>query len=294
MKTKPEIWSIRGLPDQLHVAVFWLEDPDALGRTSRPLAMLARLPLSHVTRFPIFFGNGQSSVVKCSPVPVSMPVSSKDIDLLTLFTLRIFEDVFSKTYKSEPEKIPYYLAPVTVGHGSDIGQYRADIRGLLDWECLASLQSHEDVSLEDQPDHFYRDRYVIDPHDGSRKFYTFNRVHGLKPSDAQLQGAPKGTNNQRKARKNYSTDIWNYSVSLWSKSRARIEKRDDLAVVEAECLPLRRNLLDEFEKPFDSKNRCYICFATLQVSPVSNSLPCTSTLEQVVADLNNKSCQQTS
>lgn len=272
MRMKPDIWSIRGLPDQLHVAVFWLANPDALGRTSKPLGILTRLPLPQIPSFPIFFGNGQSSVVKCSPVPVSMPVSSNDVDLLTWFTLRIFEDVFSKTYKPEPEKLSYYLAPVSIGHGSDIGQYQTDIRDLLDWDCLASLQSHEGDNLEDQPDHFYHDRYVTDPHDGSRKFYTVNRVHGLKPSDSQLQGAPKGANNQRRTRKNELTDIWNYSVSLWSKSRARIEKRDDLAVVEAEYLPLRRNLLDEFEKPFESLNRCYICFATLQISPVSTRL----------------------
>lgn len=277
MKTKPDIWSIRGLPDQLHVAVFWLADPNALGRMSKPLAMLTRLPLCQIASFPIFFGNGQSSVVRCSPVPVSMPVSSEDVDFLTLFTLRIFEDVFSKTYKSDAEKLPYYLAPVNTGHGPDIGQYKADVRGLLDWDCLASLQSHEDVHPENQPDDFYHDRYVIDPHDGSRKFYTCNRVHGLKPSDAQLKDAPKGANNQRKTLKYQSTDIWNYSVSLWSKSRARIEKRDDLAVVEAEYLPLRRNLLDEFEKPCDRVNRCYICFATLRISPVSTCLPCPGT-----------------
>lgn len=269
MRRKPDIWSTRGLPDQLHVSVFWLVDPDALGRTSKPLAMLTRPPLSPIASFPIFFGNGQSSLVKCSAVPVGMPVSSKDVDLLTLFTLRVFEDVFSKTYKPEPEKLPYYLAPVAIRHGSDVSQYQAGIRGLLDWDCLVSLQSHEDVSPEDRPDHFYRDRYVTDPHDGSRKFYTFNRVPNLKPSDAQLRGAPKGVNNQRKAHKDESTDIWNYSVSLWSKARARIEKRDDLAVVEAEYLPLRRNLLDEFEKPFGGINRCYICFATLKISPVS-------------------------
>ncbi|KAK8105452.1 BcdcL1 [Apiospora kogelbergensis] len=268
MKMKPDIWSQRGYPTELYVAVLRLTDPHSLGRSSRPLAILTRTKLPLIADFQIFFGNSNSSGVKCVPLERAMTVSPDETTALTTFTLRVFEDVFSKQYKHEPPKLPYYLAPLTQGHDYDVKQALEQIRTLIDWDYIATLQglqAEDNVTLANED---YRNCFVTDPHDGSRKFYTTGRIEGMKPSDPQLPGAPKGAS-RTKGRRQAPNDIWNYSISMWSRSRANLERHDDLAVVEAEYIPLRRNLLDEFEKPPDTQNRCYICFQTLKISPLS-------------------------
>lgn len=277
MKIKPDIWDHRGFPTQLYMTVLRLESPQALGRHSRPLAMLTRTPLPRVSRFPIFFEGGKSSLVECLPLSSGMTISSEQVGSLTAFTLRIFKDVFSKEYKSEPEKLPYYFAPIDKDHGHNFGGHDDDVSAVIEWEYLARIQDMGDLEWEGKPADYLKNRYVTDPHDGSRKFYTTRPRDDLKPSDPQLPNV-RGTGNSR-ARRDALKDIWNYSVSLWSKSRTRIEVRDDLPVIEAEYIPLRRNLLDEFEQCHAEDKRCYICLATLKVSAVS----CLSTADIVPA-----------
>ncbi|KAI0132078.1 hypothetical protein BJ170DRAFT_612321 [Xylariales sp. AK1849] len=265
-RVKPAAWSHRGLPDQLYMIVLVLENPTALGRLSRPLAMLTRKLLPRVAKFPIFFGNHHTSVVCCEPMTGALPVSLQQIEALTTFTLRIFHDVFSKEYKPEPEKLPYYFAPLTKHHTYTFDSH-CDLSTLVDWDCVTMVHttsSLDGIDLEGQPTQVFKDRFVTDPHDGSRKFYSIGYQDGLKPSDPEIPGV-KGMSSS-KSRRNAPNDIWNYSVSMWSKSRSRIKVRDDLPVVEAEYIPLRRNLLDEFETPETEKNHCYIVFATLKIS----------------------------
>ncbi|KAK8028243.1 hypothetical protein PG991_005299 [Apiospora marii] len=271
MKTKPEIWSQRGIPTQLYIAVVRLTDPHSLGRSSRPMAILTRTELPPVADFQIFFGNGCSSGVQCVPLGSAMTVSLDDTNALTTFTLRVFQDVFSKQYKHEPEKLPYYLAPLTQSHEFDVEHNLEHIRTLIDWGYLETLQGYQVEDPNTPTANDYRNCFVTDPHDGSRKFYTFGCAEGMKPSDQQLPDAPKGLSKNR-GRRQAPNDIWNYSISLWSRSRANIERNDELAVFEAEYVPLRRNLLDEFEKPSDMQNRCYICFQTLEVSPLPTDI----------------------
>ena len=127
----------------------------------------------------------------------------------------------------------------------------------------------DDIEWKGQPDQIFEDRFVTDPYDGSRKFYTVRRRHDLKPTDAQLATAP-ASHSIKKAAREAKWDIWNSSISLWSKSRARIAVREDLPVVEAEFIPLRRNLLDEFEKVDNADLKCYLVLQTLKLSAVSS------------------------
>ncbi|ETS82388.1 hypothetical protein PFICI_04264 [Pestalotiopsis fici W106-1] len=264
MKIKPDIWNDRGLPERLHVMVLRLESPESMGRPSRPLLLLTRKPLPQVAKFPIFFGNQQTSMVECFLLSREITVSVDQIKGLTDFTLRIFKDVYSKGYKSEPEKLPYFLAPSTRDHASSALKQIQDASKIIDWKCIDMLQARSELESENQPESFWLDRYVTDPHDGSRKFYTRKLRGDLKPTDPQIVNA-KGLGEQRK-RRNAAKDIWNYSISMWSKSRSHLEVRDDLPVIEAEFIPLRRNLLDEYEKSDYEGNTCYICFATLKIS----------------------------
>ncbi|KAI1881337.1 hypothetical protein JX265_000163 [Neoarthrinium moseri] len=263
MRVKPEIWDRRGLPGAMYMTVLKLESPEALGRPSRPLAIVTREPLPQVARFPIFFGNQQTSVVNCLPLESAFTISLEQVQALTEFSLRILQDVFSKEYRREPEKMPYYLAPLNKDHLYTFGDCDQAC-DLISWDCVTMIHEAGDLDWEGQPLGFFNNRYLTDPHDGSRKFYTLCPRADLKPTDPQVPGV-KGLGNNR-ARRDAPNDIWNYSISKWSKSRSRMEVRNDLPVVEAEYIPLRRNLLDEFEGADQEGNKCFVTFATLKVS----------------------------
>ncbi|KAI1377597.1 hypothetical protein F4677DRAFT_414896 [Hypoxylon crocopeplum] len=266
MRTKPEIWDIRGMPERLYVTVLKLSSPEALERSSRPLAILTRHPLPQVAKFPLYFKHHRTSDVECVSLSYALETVPEDIEQFNHFTLRVFNDVFSKEYRPEPEKMPYFLAPLTRAHDCDFTSITDDVRTLIDWECLSRLKNdHRYLESENQPDEFFADRYVIDPHDGSRKFYTFRRRHDLKPTDMEPPQLPK-RQSTRKAVREAPSDIWNFSISLWAKSRAKLKVRHDLPVVEAEYIPLRRNLLDELDTPEVVDRKCFLVFETLKLS----------------------------
>ncbi|RYP65205.1 hypothetical protein DL769_006395 [Monosporascus sp. CRB-8-3] len=268
MRTKPNIWIRRGMVTSLFLTVLRLNEPDSLGRPSRPLAILTREPLPNVAKFPLFFGNKRISEAECIPLSSVVTTSPDEVDALNAFTLRVFNDVFSKEYKSEPEKMPYFLAPLLRTHEFEFTKGGISPRELIDWICISSVQGATDgIEWEGQPHHILKNKFVIDPHDGSRKFFTIGRRGNLKPTDPQLPTAPKGQSN-RKATREAPKDIWNYSVSLWSKSRAKVPVRHNLPVIEAEFIPLRRNLLDEFEKVENVNLKCYIVLETMKLSPL--------------------------
>ncbi|KAI2620043.1 hypothetical protein GGR54DRAFT_602243 [Hypoxylon sp. NC1633] len=264
MRTKPAIWETRGMPVRLFVTVLKMSSPEVLGKFSRPLAILTRQSLPRVANFPLFFSRQRTSNVECVPLSCPLETTPDEVEQFNTFTLKIFDDVFSKEYRSEPEKMPYFLAPLVLSHDSHL--LADDTRTLVDWECLSSLKKAERyLECQDQPDEFFKDRFVIDPHDGSRKFYTTCPRPDLKPSDPEPPGVPKGQGG-KKIRPGGSTDIWNFSISLWSKSRAKLTVRHDLPVIEAEYIPIRRNLLDELDTPEDVDRKCFLIFETLKIS----------------------------
>ncbi|KAH8681172.1 RNase3 domain-containing protein [Xylariales sp. PMI_506] len=263
MRVKPDVWSIRGLSAELYMTLLRLETPEALGRRSRPLALLSRSPLPQISKFPIFFGNQRMSFVLCLPLDSSVSVSLKEVEGLTEFTLRIFKDIFSKEFKFSPESLPYYFAPVYANQLRSSICHDASACSLIDWECVWEIKATKEVEMSGDPKEVFEKKFVTDPHDGSRKFYTATYRPDLKPTDPQIADV-KGSGNGR-ARRDAPKDIWNYSISLWTRSRAKMQVRDDLPVVEAEYVPLRRNLLDESEST-ETNNHCYITFATLKLS----------------------------
>ncbi|KAI0899860.1 hypothetical protein F4806DRAFT_454189 [Annulohypoxylon nitens] len=266
MRTKPEMWSNRGMPERLFITVLKMTSPEALGKSSRPLAILTRCPLPQIAKFPLFFEHQRTSDIQCIPLPGILEVATEDIEQMNHFTLKIFDEIFSKEYASAPEKMPYFLAPLIHSHDYDFTTID-DIRAIIDWGCLTMLQTTPRyLELENKPDEFFENRFVVDPYDGSRKFYTIRRRPDLKPTDLAPSDVPRKQG--PRSMKGVPVDIWNYSVSLWSRARSKLIVRSDLPVVEAEYIPLRRNLLDELDKPENVERKCFLIFETLKISPL--------------------------
>ncbi|KAI0508772.1 hypothetical protein F5B22DRAFT_383299 [Xylaria bambusicola] len=265
MKRKPGLWVVLGFPEKLFVMVIKLSSPQAIGRPSRPLALLTREPLMRIAEFPVYFANQQVSGVECFLLSGAMECAPRDIDGLNKFTLRIFKDVFSKEYAPEAEKMPYFFAPLVHSHHSKDLVQSGDPRDIIDWECIRTIQDGPDhIEWEGQSDNVLENKFVTDPFDGSRKFYTICRRPDIKPTDPQLPGLPR-----TKRQGTPDNDIWSSIVqSIWRKSRGRLAPKDNLSVIEAEFIPLRRNLLDKSDSIGEADRRCFLVFQTLHISTI--------------------------
>ncbi|KAI0166018.1 hypothetical protein GGR57DRAFT_2230 [Xylariaceae sp. FL1272] len=272
MKRKPDAWSNPDGSGAFFITVLKLSDPGALGRRSVPIALITRTPLPRVADFPVFFGYQRGSNVECLPLPGGIMLSPDLVDSLNHFTLRIFKDVFSKEYAFEPAKMSYFFAPLMQIHdwhwSSETGHLK-----LIDWECVVRVQSStEEESYENYASREFCNRFVVDPHDGSRKFFTAQARPDLQPTDLQPCGVPTGKQIKKAQQQGAAVDIWNFSVSLWSKSRTRVSRDDSLPVFEAEYIPHRRNLLDKSDDEEEVQRQCFIIFQTLKLSPLPTDL----------------------
>ncbi|CAM1503201.1 Fc.00g079770.m01.CDS01 [Cosmosporella sp. VM-42] len=263
MRIRPEIWSGLGneKPAELFVTAIVLENPEAVGRPCRPLLLLSRKRIPEVPDIPLFFGNSQSSLAKLISSNSPLKMTEDEVDGLTIFTLKVFDDVFSKEYEANPEELPYFLAPCVQEHNAVASGTLAHI----DWPTITIVRENESLAWEDGPESFFHDKFVTDRNDGSRKL-TINGIEkSLRPSDPTPEGVPK---HKSHAYRSVEQTIKEYSNSLWLKARKRATWRDDQPVVKAELLSLRRNLLDEFQVDEDINNECFVILEPLRVSPL--------------------------
>lgn len=275
MRIKPEIWSALGEPIELFVMALILEDPEALGRVSKPLLLLTRTAMPQVASFPLYFSPDRSSTVQCIALPgFSQLTDSQIAESLTAFTLRVFKDVFSKEYEATSHQLPYFLAPTSKNHSFDFRSFKgSNPSTLIDWDILKFVQENREVKYEFDlhPDEFFENKFVWDPYDGSRKFFLRRRNYGLKATDPVPEGIVAPSHKAWRISCN-NHDILNYSNSLWSNSRGYFTYREDQPVVEAELLPIRRNLLDDdVDDDFEPK-KCFLVLQTLRISPVCTKM----------------------
>ncbi|KAK3318445.1 hypothetical protein B0H66DRAFT_557274 [Apodospora peruviana] len=270
MRIKPDIWSVRGVPTELHATALTLVNPGALGRASFPLLLLTRQPIAQIGLFALFFGTNSSSEVRCIPLPGTLKFNEDcSPEAIAAFTLKIFSDVFSKDYDATPAELPFFLAPTREAHDFDLPATKG-IKYIIDWDTVKFVQKTERIEygFDQEPDDFFTDKYVVDPWDGSRKFVLQRRCHHLKPTDTVPEGVvPPGHRAWRVSCQTHH--ILNYSISLWSRSRSRMTFRHEQPVVEAQLMPIRRNLLDDNIPDEDLQpKKCFLILEPLRISPL--------------------------
>lgn len=273
MRLKPRIWSQLGKPETLYAKVLTLSKPYTLQRASRPFLILTREPLPLMKPFPLFFGpaeQGLTSDVVCQTLSTPIAVTDEDLQLFTKFTLKIFVDVFNKSYTANAEDLPYFFAPTNKNHDFSFSAF-PNPRGAIDW-CLLQHVSCTDAEpyTGDEPEEFFRDKYIVDPHDGSRRFW----LRGIH-KDLTLQSpVPKDVEHQPAYRQwkrgEVARNILNWSVTAWRATRQAKSTtwNENQPVVVGLVAPLRRNFLadlkEERKNPF-----CYFILQPMRISPVS-------------------------
>ncbi|SPN98560.1 related to Sms-3 endoribonuclease Dicer (Helicase with RNase motif) [Cephalotrichum gorgonifer] len=272
MLLKPAIWSHVGPSDHLYCTALTLENPTAVGRATCPLLLLTRYPLPTLPDIPLFFGGGENSLVRQTQLSSTLCVSkggegsTRVLESLNDFTLRVFHDVFSKRFEAASNELPYFLAPSCKDHDCHFSQMVP--QDAIDWQAIQTVVENEVLELgeEDNPEIFYKDRFVIDPYDGGRKLYSVKVRQDLKPSDPVPEGVPAPG---FKKWKSVEQNIREYSISIWSRARATRVWKENQPVVEAQILSMRRNLLDDFDGDKEASGTCFVIMEPLLVSAIS-------------------------
>lgn len=264
MKTKPEIWSRidREEPLKLFPAVLALDTPSALGKLSSPIVLLTRESLPEVPSVPLYLGNGHTSLARIVTCSRPLEFSHDQLESLRAFTLKTFNDLFSKDYNAGITDMPYFLAPSSDSHSNAIRSRLPSV----DMNALQVVSENDWMSWEGQSVEFFTDKLVIDPLDGSRKFSIHGINSELKPSDPIPAGAPlpKSTAFLR-----VEHSIKEYSNSFYFKKRLDSTWREDQPVINAKIMSLRRDFLDQSRVDDERNSECCIILEPLKVSPVS-------------------------
>ena len=262
MMIKPSLWeSTRGtLPERLYLTVIQLETPEHLGRDSQPLVLLTRTQLPGFPPFLLHLQADKTSRLLCHSLPKSVHVSLPRLGQLTNFTLQVYKDVYNKTFERNEAMMTYWLAPAFRDWQrlcTKLGPEQA-----IDWALVGRVCENPEIAWtntmsEDQ----LINRYLIDRWDGGRRFFSTAMEPGLKPRDPVPADA---------AAFKYMQNILDYTVSLFSKSRARATWTEKQPVIRAERVIHRLNLLDEVsEKEKIVNTRSYLCPEPLRISAVS-------------------------
>ncbi|KAL9000121.1 MAG: hypothetical protein Q9169_001196 [Polycauliona sp. 2 TL-2023] len=265
MKVKPNVWqdSRGSIPDSLYMTILELEHPEMLGRPCHPIALLTRTPMPHLPDTLVHLQMKRTSNMLFTSLQDRIHVSEERLSKLNIFTLRIYKDVFNKTFEVNEPAMSYWFAPLITGFKSIISE-RMPGR-LIDWAAINYVAANEfwKWSIECPYDEL-KDRFMVDRWDGSRRFWSIKVLPNLKPQDpVPADAAPH----------RHMDTIINYTVSLFSKSRQKAVWLQDQPVIFAHRSPTRLNWLDEYTEEDDKgKKHAYVCPEPLLFSALPASV----------------------
>lgn len=280
MISKPSFWesSQEAIPSKLYAVTLSFRPSKALTRKHDNLVLLTRGKLPELPEFAVFLDDDVETTVSSRDMQEAINVSAEELECLTDFTLRVFQDVFNKVYSREPEKMPYWIAPAMTPAVQD---ETIQLRSLVDWEAILFVQANEEIQFSEGMDpESLVDRLVYDPWDGRFRLFTTGVDDTLCPTDLPPSFVP---------RRRHMDSIISYSVSLSKNSRGRFFSKCNWnqPVFHADLVRLRRNLLDRMmDHERYSENKCVVCLEPMKISTVC-ALPCI--MSSVSSDLSTRS-----
>ncbi|KAL8714323.1 MAG: hypothetical protein Q9220_001654 [cf. Caloplaca sp. 1 TL-2023] len=262
MQVKPSIWqATRGsIPDSLYMTILELEQPECLGRPSQPMALLTRTRMPEVPAISIHPQISQTSKLNIRSLPNQIQISRQNLSKINTFSLRIYKDVFNKTFEDNESMMSYWFAPVLqLSVRSYAQKHPID---LIDWKAVDFAYENEEwIWHQNRTDMELEGRYLVDKWDGGRRLWTIKVLPDLSPRDPVPEDA---------APHPWMNSIIDYSVSLFAKSRERAKWREDQPVIFAHRVLHRLNWLDEYtEEETRARRNAYICPEPFLFSAVS-------------------------
>jgi endoribonuclease Dicer len=269
MLIKPNFWTLgRGtIPECLHLTMV---DLDAgLDRPHQPLGFLTRRPFPQLPRFPIYLTDGRPSNVVSRSVPHPFRLTPKFLDMVTRFTLRIYEDIYNKVYEFDIAKMSYWLVPIlSSSPWTASSNFKfTDVVDMVQLDRVCHEPSWQWTAGIDNED--LLDKYFVDPMNGGRRYYSDCLAPHLKPQDPVPAHIPRQNHK-------FMNSILDYTDSKWQKSRDISRWDPNQPVLQVEKIPFRRNHLaniEDKEKKELGDLKTYICPQPLRISNGSLSSP---------------------
>lgn len=262
MRVKPRVWEDKRGSMPSAVYLIHIDFSEGLDRSHQPMLLVTRSPMPAFPEFPLFLNDGRKTNVRLTTLSPACKVSEAELTKFTSFTLRVFKDLYNKTYEFDVAKMSYWLVPF--GQSAQPANINSASLELIDWTTLdyvcrvpKGFQWTPKI-----PDSFLVDKFFIDPGDGGRRFYSSRVAPEYKPSSPIPDGC---------AASKRQTDILDYTVSLWKNTRNRKKWNPNQPVLEAKKMLHRRNMLAEpttKEEQDSSRVRSFICPEPLVISAV--------------------------
>ncbi|KAE8149317.1 ATP-dependent helicase dcl1 [Aspergillus avenaceus] len=259
MLSKPSCWSGQhsALPSQLYATVISLKPSKPLIRAHGDLVLFTRDKLPNFPPFSIFLDEDVETLVFAKPLDSPIQILEQHIEYLSVFTFRMFRDVFHKTYEQDSEKLSYWIAPARTAIPGDI----TDLASVADLELLLSVHQNDEILFpEDTPPESLTNRFVFDKWDGRYRYFTIAVDETLNPSSRPPTFSPH---------RRFMENIMSYSLSGSKNARTAFFSRCNWnqPVFQVELVRLRRNLLDRLaDSEKDVETRCVVCLEPLKIS----------------------------
>ena len=264
MLIKSSFWKQNrdSIPRCLYLTVVNIDN--GLDRVHQPLGILTRIPIPQLPAFPIYLFDGRESNIVTCPSAIPLPVSPDTLEMLTRFTLRIYEDIYNKVYDYDIRKLSYWVVPILSRHTSIVSS-TTSLERLLDMKQIHKV--YHEPTWQWNPGTENEDlinKYFVDPTNGGRRYYSDSLAPYLKPQDPVPAQIP---------RHNYKfmSSILDYTDSRWLKSRDISKWDPSQPVLQVERIPFRRNLLarvEDKERKELANLKTYICPEPLRISNV--------------------------
>jgi endoribonuclease Dicer len=262
MLIKPEFWKggRDSVPQCLYLTV--VDVDGGLDRPHQPLALLTRRPFPQLPQFPIYLTDGRSSNVVSRSFRIPISLTTELLEMVTKFTLRIFEDIYNKVYEYDVEKMSYWVVPVYASRYKAVSSL-SDPKEVIDIAQIRRVHNEPywkwTVETENE---VLIDRYFVDPMHGGRRYYSDCLAMHLKPQDPVPAHIPRQSHK-------FMSSILDYTDSKWLKSRDIKRWNPNQPVLQVERIPFRRNHLanveDKEKKELDDLTS-YICPEPLHIS----------------------------
>ncbi|EED23279.1 RNA helicase/RNAse III, putative [Talaromyces stipitatus ATCC 10500] len=262
MIVKPAFWK-KGcdhVPCELYLTVIMFSPAEPLQKERRNLVLLTRERLPQFPEFPIYLDDDVETTIRTISMYKALSLSASELELLTTFTLRIFQDLYNKVYEMNQEAMPYWLVPTASG----IGEYGEDANPseVIDWDTLQFVMDNERLDRNSASPEDFVGRFVYDTWNGKYRYFLTGVNTSFHPSDPPPSFVPH---------RRYMENIMEYGLSLYKNSRVRFLAECDWnqPVYDAELIPLRRNLLDKMsDAEKDVEKRVVVCLETQVISAI--------------------------
>jgi endoribonuclease Dicer len=266
MQTKPLFWKQDRGSTPAHLYLTVINVDAGLGRPHQPLGLLTRNAFPQLPSFPIYLIDGRPSNVVSQSFGSPLPVDEVVLEIVTKFTLRVYEDIFNKTYEHDVRKMSYWLVPVLSSGELASSSQPSTLKNVVDMAQMRKVYDEPawqwtPQTTEDQ----LLDKYIVDPLNGGRRFYSERVTPHLKPQDPVPAHIPR--QNQK-----FMDTILDYSDSKWLRSRNMDRWHKNQPVLEVEKIPFRRNHLarvEEKENEVLSNLKTVICPEPMRISNIA-------------------------